>query len=448
MKLTRLFVMAMLLPILSMAQGIRFEEKLSLQEVYKKAQKENKYIFIDLYASWCVPCKMMDKNVYSTDTVGNYFNAHFISFKVQMDQTKSDNEYIKSHYPDAELIKKQFEVMAYPTFLFLSASGVLVHKAVGYQPPIDFLQIARQATDPKINYTGQLKRFREGQLKRFRQGQLKPEEMRLLASEALKLDDKKSAFEIAGKYKQEYLDSVNEDELLTADNLNFIVQFSDLLNVTDPLFKAIYKWPRETDSISGIKGISKSLTDFIITRDEVFKYTGERVNTKLGVDNFPSQEPDWGKIIAVIQNKYDAASALRVVTSAKVRWYEYKKDWKRFVNVALEQAEQQKIDTSTFEGKSYLNGIAYSIIFKYSEDPKILDKGLKWMESILPSYPDRYTWLDTYANLLYKRGRVKEAITYQKKAVDLAKGKDESDFKELSENLNKMINAKPTWDAN
>src|SRR5437016_7533889 len=71
------------------SKGVQFEKNLNWQQVLAKAKAENKYIFLDCFATWCGPCKLMDKNVYPNDTVGNYFNQNFISVKVQMDETKN-----------------------------------------------------------------------------------------------------------------------------------------------------------------------------------------------------------------------------------------------------------------------------------------------------------------------------------------------------------------------
>ena len=43
------------------AQGINFE-KSSFETLLAKAKKEKKLVFVDAYAVWCGPCKLMDKN--------------------------------------------------------------------------------------------------------------------------------------------------------------------------------------------------------------------------------------------------------------------------------------------------------------------------------------------------------------------------------------------------
>src|ERR1044072_2926152 len=94
-----LCILIMCAPFLTMAQtsnesktncGIKWTTGLSWEQVKQKAKAENKYIFIDVFTTWCGPCKMMDKTVFINDTVGTFFNQHFISVKVQMDRTSND----------------------------------------------------------------------------------------------------------------------------------------------------------------------------------------------------------------------------------------------------------------------------------------------------------------------------------------------------------------------
>ncbi len=46
------------------SKGIKFEEGLNWQQVKEKAEKDQKYIFVDCYATRCAPCKQMEKEVY------------------------------------------------------------------------------------------------------------------------------------------------------------------------------------------------------------------------------------------------------------------------------------------------------------------------------------------------------------------------------------------------
>lgn len=99
--------------------GIQWVTGLSWEEVKEKAKRENKYIFLDCFTTWCGPCKMMDAEVYSNDSVGNYLNDRFLSVRVQMDRTANDNSFVKSWYSEAAAIQKKYHIEGYPTFIFI-----------------------------------------------------------------------------------------------------------------------------------------------------------------------------------------------------------------------------------------------------------------------------------------------------------------------------------------
>lgn len=69
-------------------QGINFFRG-SFEEALKKAQQENKQIFVDVYTSWCGPCKMMAKEVFTRSDVGSFFNTHFVSLQLDAEKEKT-----------------------------------------------------------------------------------------------------------------------------------------------------------------------------------------------------------------------------------------------------------------------------------------------------------------------------------------------------------------------
>lgn len=113
----------------SKAQGIIFEHG-SFTEALVKAKAENKLLFVDIYTSWCGPCKRMSQETFTQSKLGNYFNRNFINYK--QDGEKNDGP---------ELMKK-FEITTVPTFLFLDGEGKLVLKLHGFHSANDFLNIA------------------------------------------------------------------------------------------------------------------------------------------------------------------------------------------------------------------------------------------------------------------------------------------------------------------
>jgi thiol:disulfide interchange protein len=99
--------------------GIRFF-KGSWKAVLNEAQKQNKPVFIDIYTTWCGPCKQMARQAFPDAKVGEKFNANFISY--QLDAERGEGVQIA----------RKYTVTAYPTTLFVSPDGALIHRVVGY----------------------------------------------------------------------------------------------------------------------------------------------------------------------------------------------------------------------------------------------------------------------------------------------------------------------------
>lgn len=95
----------------------------SWEEILQMAQAEDKPVFVDAYAVWCGPCKRMDREVFTQANVGDFFNGNFINAKIDMEKGEGPS------------IGSKYGVTAYPTLLFVSPDGELMHKAVGYQTP-------------------------------------------------------------------------------------------------------------------------------------------------------------------------------------------------------------------------------------------------------------------------------------------------------------------------
>lgn len=106
-------------PVVDEGKGIIFFEG-SWQEVLALAKKENKLIFLDAYASWCGPCKMMKHKVFPSSEVGEYFNQNFINVKMDME---------KGEGPDLAI---KYEVTAYPSLYFIDYTGKVKKYSVGY----------------------------------------------------------------------------------------------------------------------------------------------------------------------------------------------------------------------------------------------------------------------------------------------------------------------------
>lgn len=157
----KLILMLFLIPTLLFAQneGVKFEHGLNWTQIQEKAAKENKFIFVDCFTTWCGPCKYMSNTIFPQAKVGDFFNAKFINAKIQMDKTDKDNEEVKSWYQEADRFAKDYNVRAYPTFLIFDTKGNLVHRIAGGGEADGFIAKARKAFDPNTQYETLLAKF-------------------------------------------------------------------------------------------------------------------------------------------------------------------------------------------------------------------------------------------------------------------------------------------------
>ncbi len=122
------------------SEGINFEKNMTWAQIKTKALKEKKMIFFDAYTIWCGPCKYLETTVYTDSNVASYYNSNFINVKFDME----DGEGIK--------LAEEFGISAYPTLLFFTAEGNLIHKNVGALQVPDFIALGKDAGNPDKQY--------------------------------------------------------------------------------------------------------------------------------------------------------------------------------------------------------------------------------------------------------------------------------------------------------
>jgi thioredoxin 1 len=112
--------------------GIQFFDG-TLQEALNKAKIEQKPIFIDIYATWCGPCKMLKRKTFTNKDVGSYFNTNYIS--LSLDGEKGDGA----------ILANKYSIPGYPTLIVLNKNGDLVNLETGYLDANGLLAFGKQS---------------------------------------------------------------------------------------------------------------------------------------------------------------------------------------------------------------------------------------------------------------------------------------------------------------
>ena len=115
-------------------KGFNFFEG-TWQEALTQAKTENKLIFLDAYASWCGPCKMMSKNVFTTTKAGDFFNEKFISVKMDMENG------------EGLTLSTRYGVTAYPSLFFIDHTEKVKKYAIGYHNTRQLLKLGETALE-------------------------------------------------------------------------------------------------------------------------------------------------------------------------------------------------------------------------------------------------------------------------------------------------------------
>lgn len=118
----------------------------SVNELEELQKKEPRKVLMDVYTTWCGPCKMMMRNTFSNAKVIEYINKHYYAVKFDAesgkDVTFKGNTYTNPSYVEGKQGRKsqhQFAkalgVSSYPTVIYMDENLDIIAPIKGYQTP-------------------------------------------------------------------------------------------------------------------------------------------------------------------------------------------------------------------------------------------------------------------------------------------------------------------------
>ena len=118
----------------------------TVEEVAALQQKAPRKVLMDVYTSWCGPCKMMMKNTFTNTNVIKYVNENFYAIKFDAeggaDVTFKGNTYQNPDFkPNARgrntqhQLASAFGVNSYPTIIYMDEEMNVIAPIKGYQTP-------------------------------------------------------------------------------------------------------------------------------------------------------------------------------------------------------------------------------------------------------------------------------------------------------------------------
>jgi len=380
--LSSLFISA-----LALAQGIKFEEN-NFANILAKAKKENKLVFIDAYASWCGPCKLMAKNIFPLQAVGDYYNGHFINAKIDMEKGEGVD------------LAKKYNVKAFPTYLFINGNGEEVHRTLGYVEEKDFIQFAKDAEDPSKRLTS-LKQ-------KFENGEKDPEFLKNLAGLTIYNDAPFAARVLERYFKDKTALSQEDVQILLAGTQS----------TESPLY-AIFQ-AKKADITKVLPAERYEMIDKNIKLNTIVKKAYDADTKKWNDAYFLTETQKF-------LTKDESEKLLKRARSSRAL---KDKDMATYEKLSMELYKDPSAASS-----EELNALAWNF-FENVTNKASLEKAITWAQESVKKHENSAN-TDTLANLYHKVGDNKNAKIWAEKSIQLAKtsGEDYSDTEKLLKSL-------------
>lgn len=371
---------ALLATVYAQNRSIEFRDG-TWQEITEQARKEKKMIFVDCYTSWCGPCKMLAKNIFTQDSVADFYNGNFVCFQIDME---------KGEGPE---LAKKYSVAAFPTLLYIDAQGELKHCVVGYQQAGELIQNGRNA----LIGQNTLPDFQ----KRYEAGERDPEFVKEYIEVLYKAYRPRLQREVA----TEYINTLSERDFYTRETWNIIIK-----NLSDPLSPVLKKVAANKFRFSQV--VAKDTIDIFLD------YT-----LKSAVNGFLWWTPDKG---AFNQQRYDDLLAyLFTQNLPKVPQYIATLYAAKYLKTGDMRGMLDEIRNSLHYGIFYdpqdkLDFIRNS--FRHIEtlgDKDFLQEANVWLDACMETAPTGYyksEYMKVKARILRALGKTDEAEALEREA--------------------------------
>lgn len=369
-------------------QSIKFEDS-DFATILAKAKAEKKLVFMDAYAAWCGPCKLMEKNVFTDKNVANYYNQNFINAHFDMEKG------------EGKTLAAKYGIRSYPTLLFLNGEGEIVGKELGYIKTEEFLALGKKNNKPSLVNTNLKDEFLKGKLDQA--GLLnfiylyasKDPALAKLASEKYFANKKDKVF--SGEEVNALLNFTQ-----SVDDANYKVFVSNKAGITELLPENNYK---QFDNYLKLMKLVTSATD------DKTKTIDDAKVLKEGEGLFPKDELE---------------KSLNVY---KLNYYAAHENFPAYEKTALDYYK----NPDEFNANELLT--AASTIGEKSKDIKSLQAASRWAEKVVMS-SENFDSTSILATLYDKLGKKEEAKMFAGMAANFAK-EENRDAAKMIEILNK-----------
>ena len=214
----------------SFGQGIKFFSG-DYNAAVEQAQKEGKVLFVDFYANWCGPCRWMEKETFSLDAIGKYFNEKFISLKINTEELDNSN------------FVKQNKIESLPTLIFFDVNGKVLSRTEGAVDAEALMKIAKVVCGEEMSFEELFAKFKSSKNDlKLTQQLLKEAPTYVGTLDGIEKEKWVSRIE---RIFKDYVNKKMGEELINADDYRIITTFHSADKPGDKLMEFINKNMKE-----------------------------------------------------------------------------------------------------------------------------------------------------------------------------------------------------------
>lgn len=111
----------------------------SIEEAQELIRKQPRKVFIDVYTTWCGPCKLMDRTTFKDEKVREYVKAKYYAVKLNAESTRL-TKFKGQEITEKELVNS-FQVQGYPTILLMDEDLESLQTKLGYMKAGQFRKL-------------------------------------------------------------------------------------------------------------------------------------------------------------------------------------------------------------------------------------------------------------------------------------------------------------------
>ncbi|MDE5416924.1 thioredoxin domain-containing protein [Labilibaculum sp. DW002] len=321
--------------------GIQFEHA-TWQEILLKAKNENKLIFIDAYTTWCGPCKMMAKNVFTDTDVGSLFNQNFVNVKLDMEKE-----------PGLSL-KSKLNVTAYPTLIFIDANENIEHKAVGALNKLEFLNFANTTLKGEVNLSDYNTIYEREGVSSY---EFLVDYLKVLESAGEKTKLKSVA--------EKYLNDLNSEKLLEQKNWGLLNKY--IHSIDNKAFQYLLKQRVEFETQFGAKIVGEKIY-------YTFLRQGNQLCDKLESGKYHLNAKRKSQFVADLE-KFNIKGRAQILAYSNISTARTLENWQKFVSDVSKHLGDGLID------KGVMSLYNYALpIDRATNDKKLRAEAAKWCD--------------------------------------------------------------------